>query len=101
MFPSPLFFGMMYISGSMIGMECMDYSRWKIGRGTEAMVQAVVRFTNKAQVGLAGLAILFCLIPVGLGVAAAAVLVAYPLKRNERDRMYAELGKTSPRDSSA
>ncbi len=38
-----------------------------------------------------GLSIVFALIPVILGVAAALILKAYPLKRQERDKMYSEL----------
>ena len=125
--------GMGYIPGSLINMECMDYNRWKRGKGLEAMVQAVGSFTTKAQTALAGLAtgavllaihydaalyesedyvnaggtvppellnglvFVLCLIPVILGVVAAVVIAFYPLKKDERDRMYSELRSTSER----
>jgi len=38
-----------------------------------------------------GLAVVFALIPVFLGLIAALILKAYPLKKAERDKMYAEL----------
>lgn len=124
-----VFSGMSFIPGSMLNMECMDYNRYKRGKGMEAMVQAVSNFVNKAQTALAGLAtgavlvairydaalyeseefvaaggtipqellkgleLVFCVIPVALGVIAALIMLAYPLKKNERDLMYEELGK--------
>jgi len=122
-----VFSGMSYIPGSLINMECMDYNRWKLGKGMQGMVQAVGSFVGKAQVALAGLAtgvvlvavkydaalyeseefvasggtvppellkgleLVFCVIPVVLGIATALILFAYPLKKKMRDLMYAEL----------
>ena len=40
---------------------------------------------------LDGLALVFCLIPVVLGIVAALIMKAYPLRQDERDCMYNEL----------
>lgn len=42
---------------------------------------------------LNSLAIVFCLIPVGLGIIAAIIMLLYPLKKKERDFMYQELNQ--------
>ena len=42
---------------------------------------------------LNSLAIVFCLIPVGLGVISAIIMLLYPLKKKERDLMYQELNQ--------
>ena len=40
---------------------------------------------------LTGLAFVFCVIPVILGIAAALIMLMYPLKKEERELMYKEL----------
>ncbi|MGI6576487.1 MAG: MFS transporter [Eubacteriales bacterium] len=125
-----VFSGMSYIPGSLMNMECMDYNRWKLGKGMQGMVQAVGSFIGKAQVALAGLAtgvvliavkydaalyeseefiasggtippellkgleLVFCIIPVVLSIATALILLAYPLKKDKRELMYAELSES-------
>ena len=124
-----VFSGSGFIPASLIGMECMDYNRYKQGegKGMEALVQSVGAFVIKLQTALAGLvtgavliavgydaalyeseefieaggtvppelltglAIVFCVIPVFLGITAAIILKFYPLKKDERELMYSEL----------
>ncbi len=47
---------------------------------------------------LGSLTIVFCLIPIILGIVAALILKAYPLKKEERDRMYQELQEKRDRN---
>jgi len=125
-----IFSGMSYIPGSLMNMECMDYNRWKLGKGMQGMIQAVSSFVQKAQVALAGLAtgvvlvavkydaalyeseefiasggtippellkgleLVFCVIPVVLGITTALILLAYPLKKQTRELMYADLSNS-------
>lgn len=60
-----IFAGMSYIPGMLIGMETMDYSLYKTGRGMEALNQAARNFLEKAQQALASSATGAVLIAVG------------------------------------
>jgi len=123
LFAMMFFSGMAYIPGSLLSLECMDYNRYRQGKGLEAMVQAIANFINKAQTAIAGLAtgavliairydaalyeseefiaaggtlpegllgglaLVFCLIPVLLSLAAALILRAYPITKAVREEM--------------
>lgn len=71
MFIFMIFAGMSYIPNSMIGMETMDYSLYKTGRGLEALNQAARNFLEKAQTALSSAAIGAVLISVGYVVNSA------------------------------
>lgn len=57
--------GMSYIPATLIGMETMDYSLYKIGHGMEALNQAARNFLEKAQSAIASSATGAVLIAVG------------------------------------
>ena len=65
MFCFMIFAGMSYIPGTLIGMETMDYSLYKTGRGMEALNQAARNFLEKGQAALASSATGAVLIAVG------------------------------------
>ncbi len=57
--------GMSYIPATLVGMETMDYSLYKIGHSMEALNQAARNFLEKAQTAMASSATGAVLIAVG------------------------------------
>lgn len=57
--------GCAFVPGSVIGMECMDYGLWKTGKQSNALVESVSKFIEKAQTALSSAAVGALLIAVG------------------------------------
>ena len=66
-----LFVGCGFVPGSVIGMECMDYGLWKTGKQSNALVESVGKFLEKAQTALSSAAVGALLIAVGYVVDSA------------------------------
>lgn len=57
--------GCTFVPNSVIGMECMDYGLWKTGKQSNAIVESVGKFLEKAQTALASASVGALLIAVG------------------------------------
>ena len=57
--------GMAYIPGTVLGMEVMDYSLYRTGKGMQGIIQAVRNFLEKAQSAVSSTATGAVLIAVG------------------------------------
>lgn len=57
--------GMNYIPGTLVGMECMDYNKYKIGKSMEGTINAVGAFISKVQAALSSAVTGVVLIAVG------------------------------------
>lgn len=121
-FLSMLAIGAGFVPGQMLILECMDYNRFTSGKGLQGSLNSVVGFIQKLQSAAAagvtgailvaigydavayetaetipaelfsGLGMAMFGIPVLLALAAAAILLAYPLRtRAARDAMYEQI----------
>jgi Na+/melibiose symporter-like transporter len=67
----PVFFialigiGASFIPGTLIGMECMDFNKYKLGKSMEGMISATGAFVMKIQSGIASAITGIVLISVG------------------------------------
>lgn len=59
------FVGCGFVPGSVIGMECMDYGLWTTGKQSNALVESVGKFLEKAQTALSSALVGALLIAVG------------------------------------
>lgn len=116
----PLFFlaligvGMNYIPGTLIGMECMDYNKYKIGKSMEGTISSVGAFIMKIQAAISsaftgvvliavgynaelykdattiptslfsGLGLVLFAIPALCAILASVVMAFYPLLKKEK-----------------
>ena len=60
-----LIVGCGFVPGSVIGMECMDYGFWKTGKQSNAIVESVGKFIEKAQTALSSALVGVLLVAVG------------------------------------
>lgn len=65
MFLAMLGVGMSFVPGRLIGMECMDFNKDKIGKSLEGTLTALTLFTEKVQSAVAGALTGVVLIAVG------------------------------------
>ncbi|MBN2047403.1 MAG: MFS transporter [Anaerolineaceae bacterium] len=106
--------GMSYIPGTLIGMECMDFNKFKLGKSLEGMVNSVGQFTMKLQAAISsaitgvvlaavgydavlyqdattipaslfsGLGLVLFGIPALCGLIASGIMVFYPYLKREK-----------------
>lgn len=57
--------GCTFVPNTVIGMECMDYGLWKTGKQSNAIVESVGKFLEKAQTALSSALVGMLLIAVG------------------------------------
>jgi len=109
--------GMAYIPGTLIGMECMDYNKYRLGKSMEGTVSAVGAFVSKIQAAFSsaatgvvliavgynaevykdaatipaslfsGLGLILFLLPAVCAILASAVMAFYPLIKQEKRQL--------------
>lgn len=57
--------GMSYIPGTLVGMECMDYNKYRLGKSMEGMVSAIGQLTSKVQAAISSALTGVVLVAVG------------------------------------